>query len=337
MLNKDAKMDRREFLKLLGGSLVLVSFPEFIAACSMSSEEKKPEKNLVKAKELLTEVGIGENFSTSQPETMYRTSLKLANNPEFDNKLWKIFINTKGETLGLALNKEGEAVPLINGPDNKPQSIQGLNFEFSDPAQPTLVYEVTEKNAKNESVKYRIVGYTDASKLQAILQRNRNEIPTFLKALFAHSTSHLNLLHLPNDGMPVHIFNPTDTQNPAFLIDESNLPSKDLRGAARIRYETDTGRPTRNDIYISPKHIRKEAELIGMPAHSVLAGYLANEAYGVAVDTYRLPRHLEQPAGRYEAGSTGADWATMFLVAQDSPNPFFSKYQVDLIKQLSNL
>lgn len=291
------------------------------------------DANLVKAGELLNEVGIERGFVTSSPKRMYEFNKALAGSM---NGIWKIFPNIAGARLGLGIEVDGEPAPLRDGANNKPERISGLDSTFQDTGIPSAIYKIEAIRNNQQKTSYVIVGYSGQEELSRIIEANPEAANELLLRLFAHSGSPLNILHLPSLGMPEQIFNlPELIGQKDYLVDANDLPFTRSAGGSRIRYDLATGEAKRSDIFISSAHVRKDASVLGLSTKAIMAGFLANEAYGNAIDTYRITNRLGVQTSRYEVGSTGADWATRVQVTQNVPNAFFSARVLDLIQKLA--
>lgn len=297
--------------------------------------EIKPEDiNLLKASELLKEAGIDRTFATSSPKKMYESNKVLSSSSD---GIWKIFPAINGTRLGLGTSPKGEPVLMRDGPTNRPERISGTGLDLQDPEPPTSVHkiEVTQNNLGKKA--YVIVGYSSHEALRKIIEANPDAANELLLTIFAHSQSFLNILHLPSAGMPGQVFNlPELADQKAYTLDPHNVPSSEVEGESKTRFDSVSGKITRSDIFVSSAHTKKVADAVGLPHAAVFAGLLANEAYGNAVDTYRITNHLGADSGKYEMGSTCAGWATKVQISQNNPNAFFSQKVLDLIQKLSN-
>lgn len=175
----------------------------------------------------------------------------------------------------------------------------------------------------------------EQTRTDQLFSSNREHLDKLVSVLFAHTQAPLNILHLADDGMPAQVFHHPDFTGDSNGFTDDDLPSPDIRGASVIRYENDTGKTTRADIFLSLAAIKEEAGILGFPPEVVLAGYMANEAHGCSQETYRLSQTLPEITGKSEAASTGADWGVRMLAIHNSPNPFFSSEIMQFIAKLS--
>lgn len=342
--NKEKRTDfskvisRRDFIRLS----IAVPALTFVA-CSRKDTSRQvietPEvvstlnPSIEKARSLAKEIGIDTTFAESNPEYMFSATKTIAQDPEFDTKLWRIFLDQEGNELGLALDTDGEAIPLRRTATGEVVSIQGLNFELTDTDMPQAIYEYVHPSGQQ----FTVVGYEKDTNqtLKMFITAHEDEIKSLLETIFSHSTAARNVLHLPDEGMPSQIFSFADTNDPAFELPPDHVPDPKTSGTTTLRFDTQTGVPTRADLYVSAGHIAHEANLLKLPYSAVFGGYLANEAYGIAIDTYRVQNGLAPLDKRYEAASTGAGWSTSMLMMNNEENVFFDQQTTAFIKELS--
>lgn len=332
---------RRKLVKSIGGTLVAGMLVGGLSKFFQKSPDVKPpeqsprEVNLAKAAQLLEEVGIKDDFTTASAREMFETSEGLAKKQKYVNKIWKIFTNTNNNQLGLAINNAGEPIILRNGSTNKPEPMPGLDLEAADPAQPRLIYTHKSDFTDRVDSAYGVVGYSNSEQLEELLKANPQAVDQLLTMLFSHYYGPVAFLHLGNQGMPTVPFNPPGfASNPEYQ--NNDVPSPKVEGYSSVKYIQGLGTTTRADIFINLKLIKNEADILGLPVHAVLAGYLANEAYGIATDSERLLFRLGEHAPGFEVGSTGADWATRIQVTYGAPNTFFTPNILRLIEQLAS-
>jgi hypothetical protein len=332
---RSASISRRDFLRLS----VLLPAMTFVA-CSRDNSESSTETteksladiNIEKARSLYHEVGIETTFIDSSPQEMFELSDRISQDMELDTKLWRIFTDQNGDELGMALDDDGEVIALRKTPSGEVVSVKGLNFELSDIDAPQLVHQYISQSGQI----FAVISYGN-SEVENFIALHPAEMNAVLEVVFAHSTAPRNILHFPDDGMPTQVFQFSDTDDQAYQMPTDQLPDSSVSGTSVIRYAIDSGEPSRADIFLSAARIMKESSLLGLPFHASFSGYLANEAYGIALDTYRLTNHLPALTGKHEAASSGADWATAISVANNAPNAFFTPTLTTFIEQLSQL
>lgn len=330
------QISRRDFLKLtlLGASsLAWVGCSPGKREAPTTVEETPLSINLQKAEELLQETGVAESFSTSNPATMYERSKELAGYAGFSSNIWKIVHDQNGNELGVALDSTGETVPLRQGPDGRPTVIQGLDAEFVEQNNPESVFlfHDEQRNASFGAVAY---GSSEVEKLTTLFQSNDMATKDMLRTLFAHSKSKLNLLHVPKNGMPNKPFIHPEFNKEEYYMAADVLPSAGVSGSTVTRYINETAIPTRNDIFLNIPRISLESNAKQIPYDAQFMGYLANEAYGIAVENYRIQNKLPSISGRFEAGSTGFDWAVTLQTMEEVPNALFTSNTTDFVKQV---
>jgi hypothetical protein len=229
----------------------------------------------------------------------------------------------------LALDTTGEVIPLKSDKQGKPVSVPGLNFALEEAGEPFVVCSYRQAETKRD---YLLVSYgKEVAAWKQWSEHHQDILPTLMQTLFVHSQAELNVWHMSPGGMPLQPANFPQFPESKFQMATANLPDPKFRGTSVLRYNTITRTPTRADIFVNVAGCVKEAEILGFPARAVIAGYLANEAYGMAVDTFTVTHKAAELQGRKEAGSTGAQWATQFYAAYNQDSPFFAAKQLEAL------